>query len=455
MVYFIAIIAALTGFLFGFDEGIVSGTLGGIKSDFALKDMQVGIMMGLLPFGALLSAIFTGWAADKIGRLRILIAVPVVFFLGTIAICSTRSFEFLCIARFLLGLSIGMSVVISPLYIAETAPKEIRGLLLTFFQLAITLGILCAYVINFANSSLEIPYPWRWVFAIGLVPDSLLFAGALFLPESPRWLCAKGRFTEAKQILSRLSHVQEDSIHVSEKLQEIEHTIGIQKNDHLWKLLISKNIGPILLIGILLFFFQQLSGINVIIYYAPIIFQEMKFKNETVTLLATVGIGLVNVFATFIAMHFVETKGRRSLLIWGYAGTGLTLLFIAGATYLEIPILRWFSTIALLLYIVSFAAAVGPLTWVMIPEIFPMNVRGEGVSVSAASNWIFNTIVVSTFPILIAHYGISFSLGVYALFCFAGLFFVWRYLPETKGLSLEKIEQHINAGKPLRELGPL
>lgn len=450
MVYFIAAIAALTGFLFGFDEGIMSGVLKNIKEEFSLTDSQVGITMGVLPFGALLSAFVTGRIADWIGRRPVLFSVPIIFSVGILLICSGWiSYEVLCIARFLLGISIGISVVIGPLYIAETAPENSRGKLVTCFQLAITLGIFFSYALNLINASLVTQLSWRWMFAAGLIPSTLIFIGAFFLPESPRWLCSKKKHKEAEVVLQQLHSKSQ----ASKALKEIEFTIKKEKKTSLWKALFTKQIRPVLALGILLFFFQQLSGINVIIYYAPIIFQKMQLGSHLVTLLATVGIGAVNVLATFIAIRFVEKIGRRTLFIWGFAGTAASLLLIAIMTYLDIPELRWVSAAALFAYIIAFAASIGPLPWVMMPEIFPLNVRGQGSSLSAGSNWVFNTLVVASFPILLHNWGISLTFAFYAIACFAGLLFVLRYLPETKQLSLEKIEAHVRSKKPFRLLG--
>lgn len=451
MVYLIAFISALTGFLFGFDEGIMSGVLASIKSDFYLNDKQVGFMMGLMPFGALISACLIGRFSDWAGRLRILYAVPILFSLAICILILTSSYSLLCVARLLLGVSIGMSVVISPLYIAETAPSEIRGKLVIYFQLAITLGILCSYLVNL----LAVDHlPWRWMFATGFVPSALLFAGAFFLPESPRWLCAQGNFDEARRSLQKLYNFNGDPSHrVEKELKAIEDSIKNENKKNVWKELFSKFIRPSLFLGCLLFFFQQLSGINVVIYYAPIIFKKMQLGGNLATLLATVGIGVVNVLFTLVSMRWVEKMGRRPLLIVGFVGTAITLFLIALITYLDIPEIRWVAALCLFLYIAAFAVSLGPLPWVMMPEIFPLKVRGQGASLSAGSNWAFNTIVVATFPILLHDFGISATFALYGISCVAGLLFTLRYVPETKNLSLEKIEEHVRSGKPLRTLG--
>jgi len=450
MVYLIAIISALTGFLFGFDEGIMSGVLAEIKKDFMMNDKQTGFMMGLLPFGALLAACCTGWTADRIGRLRVLYAIPVLFCAAVLIIFCTTSYELLCAGRILLGVSIGASVVISPLYIAEAAPREIRGKLIAYFQLAITLGILCSYVMNLIAADI---WPWRWMFATGLVPGVLLFIGVFFLPESPRWLCAHGHQDKAHHILQKIYHTHYSHDRVEQAYHEIQEAIRENKKLHTWKEITSRKVQPCILLGILLFFFQQLSGINVIIYYAPTIFKHMHLGSHTVTLLATVGIGVVNVLFTLVALRWIEKMGRRRLLILGFVGTAIALFVIALLTYIDIPELRLVSAFAVFFYIAAFAVSLGPLPWVMMPEIFPLKVRGIGSSISAGSNWLFNTLVVASFPILLQDVGISWSFSFYGIACVLGLLYSLRYVPETKHISLEKIEAHIHSGKPLRMLG--
>lgn len=450
MVYLIALISALTGFLFGFDEGIMSGVLPEIRRFFDMDAKQTGFMMGLMPFGALISACLIGRFSDWAGRLRVLYLVPILFSVAILMLIFTTSYHLLCISRLLLGISIGMSVVVSPLYIAEAAPSEIRGKLIIYFQLAITLGIFCAYLLNLFV--LEY-FSWRWMFAIGLIPSTLLFVGALFLPESPRWLCAHDKWEEGAIALKRLYGNGFAPDRPQKELEEMKEALKHQKQTNVWRELFSRNIRPCLLVGMLLFFFQQLSGINAVIYYAPIIFSKMQLGGNTANLLATLGLGAVNVLMTVLAMRWVEKLGRKPLLMMGFIGTAATLLLIALFVYLDIPELRWASAVLMFVYIAAFAVGLGPLPWVMMPEIFPQRVRGQGASFSAASNWAFNTIVVASFPVLLHEFGISFTFILYALMCILGLLFAMRYVPETKHISLEEIEAHVRSGKPLRLLG--
>ncbi len=453
--YLIAMIAALTGFLFGFDEGIMSGVIELIKKDFSLDTHQTGFMMGLLPFGALLSSIVTGRFCDWVGRLQVLRLVPLLFSFAIVLIIGTTSYSALCAARLLLGISIGMSVVVSPLYIAETTPSEVRGKLVICFQLAITIGILSSYVLNFLHASNDFGLSWRWMFGVGFIPAAILFVGALFLPETPRWLCMKGHKEKAEQVLLHLykGRVSKYSQSRAEKdVHEIGEAIRQEKRS-IWKILVSKKVMPCLSLGVMLFFFQQLSGINVIIYYAPTVFNKLQLGSHLATLLATVGVGTLNVLMTIFSMRWVERMGRRPLLLLGFLGTAASLGVIAFISYFGLDQLSWIAAICVFVYIAFFAMSLGPLPWVMMPEIFPLAVRGQGASFSAASNWLFNTLVVAAFPIMLHSIGIGPTFACYAIFCILGYLFSLRYVPETKHLSLEEIEAHIQSGKPFRTLG--
>lgn len=450
MLFLISIISAITGFLFGFDEGITSGVLETINKDFQLTHSETGFMIGLLPFGALIAACLTGRFSDWVGRLRVLYLIAIFFILATVGILLTHSFTVLCIMRVILGLSIGMSVVVTPMYIAETAPTEIRGKLVIYFQLAITLGILCSYIINlFIVGAL----PWRWVFAMGLIPSITLFIGALFLPESPRWLYINGKVDEAHRVLAKLYGRKYHPKKIEEELLLIKKSLKKEKSSGVWKALLSRKALPCLILGVALFFFQQVSGINVVIYYAPIIFHSMQLGSSSTQLLATVGIGTLNVVMTVIAMRWIERLGRRPLLLSSLAGAAISLGLIAIATSFEGAFFQWVSAISIFLFIASFAFGLGPLPYILISEIFPIKIRGQGMSLSAASNWAFNTLVVASFPVLLKDWGISLVFLFYSIACVIGLLFAIRYTPETKGISLEEIEEHVRSRKPLRVLG--
>ncbi|MCX6988082.1 MAG: sugar porter family MFS transporter [Chlamydiae bacterium] len=449
MIYLIAAIASLTGLLFGFDEGIIAGVLDNITTDFQLHHYEIGFMMGLLPLAALFSAFFTGKLADRIGRLHVLYFISILFAIGTLGIVLFHSFVILCIARFLLGLTIGMSVVIAPLYIAETAPEKIRGKLVICFQLAITIGILSSYAISALLTGL---ISWHWMFATGLLPASALFIGSLFLPESPRWLLMKGRNKEARIVLYQLYGKKSHPEKIEKELNQIQDALSHTTTQGVFKELFSKRGMPCLLIGVSLFFFQQMSGINVVIYFAPKIFQAMHMGARSATLLATVGVGLVNTLMTCVSFSLIERIGRRSLLLFGFFGAACSLGMIGIFTLMDGSIFQYLATIAIFLYISAFAIGLGPVPFVLASEIFPLKIRGQGMSFAATSNWTFNTLVVSSFPSLLVSIGVSYIFLFYSAICVLGLLYTLRFIPETKGLSLEQIEEYVQSGKPLNTL---
>ncbi len=450
MIWLIAFISSIAGFLFGFDEGITSGVLESIQKDFQLTEYKTGVMMGLLPFGALIAALVTGKISDWIGRLKTLYMVAILFALATLIIIITDSFVLLCMMRLVLGISIGMSVVATPLYIAETAPAKIRGKLVTCFQLAITVGILASYIANWLIVGV---FHWRLAFALGLIPSTALLIGLFFLPESPRWLYSHGRKKEASDILTKLLGEQESNTAIHHHIKDMEDVLRQEKKTSASKELFSKKFAPSLVLGLGLFFFQQVSGINAIIYYAPIIFDSMKLGSDTTQLLATVGLGTVNVLMTFLAMRWVEKMGRRPVLIMGFIGVITSLAIVAFMNYFMPGTATWLSAVALFLFIASFALSLGPMPYIFASEIFPMKARGLGMSLSAASNWAFTTLVVGTFPIFIKQLGISGVFSIYGVLSVIGLLYTIYFAPETKGIALEKIEEHLMAGKPLKDLG--
>lgn len=450
MIWLISFLSSITGFLFGFDEGIMSGIISSIQQDFRLDATETGLMMGLLPFGALFASFLTGKLCDWMGRRKVLYLVALIFISATLGIIATKSFPILCLMRFCLGVSIGMSVVVTPLYISETAPSGIRGKLVICFQLAITVGILAAYLTNWFIVGV---FPWRSVFVLGLIPGLILLIGLFFLPESPRWLYAHGEKQKAYAILLRVTGNEESYVEIEQNLNLLEDIERKEKRTNSFQELFSRRFCPTLILGIALFFFQQVSGINAIIYYAPTIFEQMNFGTDATKLLATIGLGTVNVLMTLVAMRWVEKMGRRSLLMLAFLGVIVSLAIIAFVTYFAGHTLAWLAALSLFLFIASFAVGLGPLPYILSSEIFPLKARGLGMSFAATSNWGFSTLVVASFPILLNAFGIALVFFLYAVVSFLGLLYTIRYVPETRGISLENIEEHLLAGRPLRKLG--
>jgi len=447
MIYFVAAVAGIAGFLFGFDEGIIAGALHLLRGEFTITASGEGLMTAAVPLGALFGAFYAGSAVERFGRRGLLLFAAILFAVGALASALVTAVWMLSAARLLLGLAVGIAALVAPLYIAETAPPARRGMLVSIYQLAITLGILGAYVASYAFSD-----SWRTMFLIGVLPGIALFVGMALLPDTPRWLAAQGRHDEALGAISRIRGVPRQSPQAAAELAEIEQIARADQQQGSSSALFGPTIRPALIVGIGLFFLQQLSGINAVIYYAPVVFKEAGFGSSSTQILATVGIGIVNVLMTVVGMFLIDRIGRRNLLMIGFAGTALSLGMIAIAAATDAASLDVLAMVGLVLYIAAFAASIGPLPWVMMSEIFPLSVRGIGMSVASLTNWGFNFIVVFSFPLLVSSLGLGGVFAIYAVVCAAGIVFTLRLVPETSGVPLEDIEAHLRSGRPFREL---
>ncbi len=443
LLYLIAAIAATGGLLFGFDTGVINVALPSLRLQFALSPSQESLVVSAVLFGAMFGPLVSGTLSDKLGRKKINIIAALVFLLGSILTAMAISVSFLIIGRLFLGLAIGIVSGTVPLYLAELAPKEKRGRLVTFFQLAITIGILMSYVVGyFFEGSQD---AWRLMFWAGFVPALLLFLGMLFVPESPRWLIAKGKDAEALEVLNKLRprDVAENEFKETKKLLEEE-----QISDTNWKELFSKRLRIPLMIGIGIFGIQQFSGINAIIYFSTDIFKELFSSSEAT--LATVGVGIVNTFATILGMQFLDRWGRKPLLFTGLIGTAVCLA-IVGLAFLfkeNLPesIRQTMLVGGIYTYIIFFAISLGPLGWLLISEIYPLKIRGFASSMGSFNHWFFDLLVTFSFPLLratsLGQNGGIF--GIYMTVVLLGLFFARFVVFETKGLSLEDIEKKWN-----------
>lgn len=451
MAWMVAIIGSIAGFLFGYDEGIIAGSLDMVKNHFALTATHIGVMASALPFGALFGSLLIGVfmalkGAHYLGRRALLSVAGFLFFFGALGAGLAHSIVILVLSRLILGLAIGMASVLTPLYLAETARIEARGAVVAIYQLAMTMGIVCSYSVNYI---LLDQHAWRYMFASSALPALILSLGILLMPESPRWLCSVGRHADAVKSLRTLRNNES----IDAELNDIELTLAQEPKKGSWLLLFNKPLLPVLLLGTMLFCLQQLSGINVVIYFAPEIFKSLGLDSATGQLLATLGIGMVNLLVTILAIMYVDTLGRRKLLLFGFAGTCLSLVALSLFSLNHVIWLPQLSVICLTVYIFSFAISVGPIPHIAMSEIFPLHVRGAGMGMSAMSNWTFNTVVIFSFPLMQHSLGIEYTFGFYALICFFGLMYTYYFMPETKNISLEQIEHHIMSGKPLRFLG--
>ncbi len=443
----IAIIASLAGLLFGFDTGIISGALLFIEKDFHASVWVQEIIVGSVLVGAIIGSSGSGKLADKLGRRIMLLYISSIFVFGTFLSALAPNVEILLIGRFFIGLAIGMGSYTAPLYIAESAPQHKRGELVSLNQLMITVGIMCSYFISYSFSGTV--GAWRWMFAIGLVPASMLGIGFLFLPESPRWLVKQNRRQEAAKILSFLRGAS----NVDAELDSI--TNSLQERQAKFKDLFSAWARPVLFLGVALAFFQQTTGINAIIYYSPRVFQMAGFYDASSSILATAGVGVLNVLSTIFAIKVVDRLGRRPLMFIGLTGMGASLFIISYVFHdpSNTSVLRWATVGSVFSYIVCFAFSMGALMWLMLSEIFPLEIRGVAMSLAVASCWFFNLSVSTTFLTLVKMIGISNTFSLYGAMCVIGLVFGYLFVPETKGVSLEEIEKNIRKRLPLREIG--
>jgi sugar porter (SP) family MFS transporter len=431
-VYVAAAIAAINGALFGYDTGIISGALLYIKKDFALSNFLQELVVSGVLVGAVLGAAVGGKLADRLGRRRLIFITAGVFVVGAVGMGFSPGVWWLIGFRFLAGVGIGIASIVGPLYISETAPPKIRGSVVSFNQLAITSGILIAYLVGYA---LSFSGGWRWMLGLGAVPALALGIGMLFMPESPRWLVAHGEEEEARDVLERI----DDSIDHNEVIESIRDAIRQESGGS--SELLKAWLRPALIVGISLAVFQQITGVNTVIYYAPTIFHATGFGGSA-SILGTVGVGIVNVLLTVAAILLVDRVGRRPLLLVGLAGMVLSLGILGLAFLLPAlsGIVGWIAIGSLAMYIAFFAVGLGPVFWLLISEIYPLEVRGAAMSVASLGNWASNLLVSLTFLSLVGAIGRPFTFWLYAVVGVASLVFVYLLVPETKGRSLADIQ---------------
>ena len=438
-VYAVACVAALGGLLFGYDIGIISGALLFIKNDFPLTPFLTGVVVSSILLGAVIGAGASGGLGDRLGRRKVVLIAAVIFAAGAVGMALSPNVGVLIFFRVFAGLAVGAASALVPTYISEISPTDLRGSLSSVFQLAITLGILLAYLVDFALAGAE---AWRWMLGLAAAPAVVLFVGMYLVPETPRWLIKNGLMDEARAVLRR-SRGREDVEGEIEEIREVER----EESKTEVRELLSPWVRPMLVVGVGLAMLQQFSGINTIIYYAPRIINHTGIGAST-SILATVGIGVVNVLFTLVAIWLIDKLGRKKLLLFGL--TGMTIGTIVLGLGFVLPslsgIVSWVTLGAMLLYIASFAASFGPIVWVMLPEIFPLQVRGSGVGASSLSNWVANFIVALLFPVLIAALGqtpVFWGLGA---ICVLSMIFIYFVVPETMGRSLEEIEGALRQG---------
>jgi len=433
-----AAVTALGGLLFGYDTGVVSGALLFLHTSFGdVTSFDKELVTGLLLVGAAVGAFGSGRFSDAIGRRPVILITAVIFVLGVLGAAFSPTLWFLIVMRFVIGLAVGSASMAVPLYISEVAPPRVRGALVSFNQLALTSGILIAFLVDYALSSSA---AWRLMFGLAAIPAVLLFVGMLTQAESPVWLITHGRIADARRVLTRVRSADHD---VEAEINEI----GSLNNDKAsYRELLQPGMRKLVVIGVLLAVFQQITGINTVIYYAPTLLHQAGFGNSA-SLLANVGNGIVNVAMTVVAIRLIDKVGRRVLLLSGTIGMAIALIVVAATFALSGATLGHTAAIvavaSLAVYTGSFAIGLGPVFWLLISEIYPARIRGKSMSVATIVNWGANFVVAVSFLTLlnaISNAGTFFLMGFLSLVAVA---YFWRKVPETEGLTLEEIEREM------------
>lgn len=434
-VYVTAAIAGLAGLLFGYDTGIIAGALLTIESDFGLGSLESGMVVGAVPVGAVFGAWFASSRADRLGRKKLILVSAAVFIIGAIGSAVAGGVGLLVIARVVIGLAIGVASAITPVYISEVAPPDIRGGLVTFFQLAVTIGILVAYLVGLAFT--DVNEGWRWMLGLGAVPAIVMALGVIRLPESPRWLVMQGDTEGAKEALSTIRTGGNEAI--TAEVTEIRGGLATEESGS-WRDLLQPVVKAALVVGIGLAILQQITGINTVIYYAPTIIQQAGIDSDSSAIFASLGVGIINVLMTVVALRLLDRAGRRTLLFIGVSGMSFSL-FLLGAAFLGSTgtLTSVIAILSLMLFVSSFAISLGPIFWLLNAEIYPLKERGKAASAGTMTNWFFNFLVSLTFLPLIDLLTQSGAFWFYGLIGLVTLWFCWKYVPETKGRSLEQI----------------
>ena len=433
-VVLLATTAAISGFLFGFDTAVINGVLLFLRRQFALSNLQTEIAASSLLLGCLLGAAGASMIGDRYGRKKSLIASAVLFALSAVGAASASTVTLFSVARLVGGLAIGLASVLTPVYIAEISPSKNRGTLVSLNQFAIVIGILVAYLVNWQLSRTG-ESSWRWMLAVAAIPSLAFLAGLLVIPESPRWLISKGKHSEGERILARIFGAQA----AKEQVGAIERVAANEEGS--WHEVFSTGMRKRLTVGMMLALFSQITGINTVLYYGSIIISEhFPGQSTTMALVANVIIGTVNLLFTIVAMIFLDRWGRRAILMTASGGMGLALtILVIGLNIPNIsPVLMLAS---ILLYVAFFALGMGPGPWLIISEIFPTKVRGRAASIATSTLWSGTLLVTFTFLSLVKVLNLSGTFAIYGGLSFVCFLYVWKMVPETKGRSLEEIQQ--------------
>lgn len=431
-ILYISFISAMGGYLFGFDFAVIAGALPFLKEQFAFNEYWEGFATASLALGCVVGCLVAGSLSDKYGRRPGLMLAAAIFFVSSLAMAFSHNRDLFVFGRFVAGIGVGMASMLSPLYIAEVAPPGTRGRMVAINQLTIVTGILVTNLINYflRNNG---PDAWRWMVGLGAVPSGIFLLGVVWLPESPRWLLKEGKEAKAAAVLAKIGN----PTFVEETTKNIKASLKGIKVKFSYAAVFKKAVLPAVIVGIGLAVFQQFCGINVVFNFTTTIFASVGFSTDD-QLKQTVFIGIVNLVFTLLAMWQVDKLGRKPLMIFG--ALGLAVLYVISGYLLQTksPLAAW----PLLAAIGVYAMTLGPVTWVLISEIFPNHIRGAATSVAVISLWLSYALLVFTFPILADKLGAYTPFYIYSGICILGFLFVKVKVKETKGQTLEELEKN-------------
>ncbi|WP_407505483.1 sugar porter family MFS transporter [Elizabethkingia miricola] len=437
VIYKATLVASVGGLLFGYDTAVISGAIGFMRSFYQLSDIMTGWVASCALLGCIAGAMYSGKLSDRAGRKKVLMLSAVLFTISSIGTAIAPNLWFFVLFRIIGGMGIGIASMLSPMYISEMAPASVRGRLISVFQLGIVTGILVIYFVNayiagIHNEAWNISTGWRWMFGSGVIPSVIFILLLLTVPESPRWLASQKKHSEAMAILSQIN----DNTAAQQELNSINESLKDEAPFSLASLKGSK-LKKALITGILLAVFSQFTGINAIMYYAPEIFKSTGTGTDS-AFIQTILVGVINVAFTLVAIKYVDSWGRKKLLLSGISGMTVCLFIVGLAFYTQQQ--GYLVLIAILGYIAFFAMSLGPLTFVVIAEIFPTKSRATAMSIATFFLWLAVFLVSQTFPILIGSIGSAYTFWLYTLISILAFLFIRKSIPETKGKTLEEIE---------------
>ena len=435
----IAIAGSFGGLLAGYEMGIISGVQLFVVKEWNLSAELTGILVSIVMVGCFVGALINGALADKIGRKKIIGLIGLFYLIGCLCCSHAPNIQILIAARVINGVACGLANAIVPMYLSEISPKKERGLFASLYQLSFTIGILASYLIGFIFTSTE---NWRAMFMAGAGPAVILLVLYFFLSESPRWLLLKGREDEARAVFEKIDEKEEIENSIADIKSGVKEESGA-------KVVLKKWMFMPLVVAIGIMIAQICTGINVIICYAPKIFQSVGFDDPSAAMKITIVIGVVNFLMTFVAMYLTDKVGRKPLLLSGSIIMGLSMFLFAFSSLFGTQLgdcSKWLAVAAIIGFICSFAYSMGPVAWVLVSEIFPLEAKGFLMTFPVATNFICNIIVNALFPVMTKNMGTGITFAIFGLICVISVIFVWFLVPETKGISLEKIEENWKNG---------